>query len=152
MPVPGPSIVPADNDPNREDAFTTNPNTNLAANRPTSSTHSWSKPCWSDNTNTNEQLAEVLGRLANTLNTNQTPTPNTNSRGTKARIPDTFSGTEPNKLNNFLFQCRLYFCANPAQFDMDIVKINFAMTYLTRVAQDWFEVGLNQEDQGILQD
>ena len=25
------------------------------------------------------------------------------------------------------------------------------MTYLTGVAQDWFEVGLNQEDQGILQ-
>jgi len=35
---------------------------------------------------------------------------------------------------------------------MDIAKINFAMTYLTRVVQDWFEVGLNQEDQGILQD
>ncbi len=31
-------------------------------------------------------------------------------------------------------------------------KYNFAMTYLTGVAQDWFEVGLNQEDQGILQD
>ena len=141
-----------DNDPNREDAPTTNPNTNLAANKPTSSTHSWSKHCRSDNTNTNEQLAKVLSRLANTLNTNQTPTPNTNSRGTKAHISDTFSGTEPDKLNNFLFQCRLYFCANPAQFDMDIAKINFAMTYLTRVAQNWFEVGLNQEDQGILQD
>ena len=152
MPVPGPSIVSVDNDPNREDAPTTNPNTNLAANRPTSSTHSWSKHCRSDNTNTNEQLAKVLSRLANTLNTNQTPTPNTNSRGTKAHISDTFSGTEPDKLNNFLFQCRLYFCANPAQFDMDIAKINFAMTYLTRVAQNWFEVGLNQEDQGILQD
>ena len=38
------------------------------------------------------------------------------------------------------------------QFDTDIAKINFAMTYLTGVAQDWFEVGLNQEDQGILQD
>jgi len=35
---------------------------------------------------------------------------------------------------------------------MDIVKINFAMTYLTGVAQDWFEMDLNQEDQGILQD
>ena len=151
LPVPGPSIIPADNDPNWEDAHTTNPITNLAANRPTSSTRSWSKPCQSDNTNTNEQLAKVLSRLANTLNTNQTPGPNTNSRGTKARIPDTFSDTESNKLNNFLFQCRLYFRANPAQFDMDIAKINFAMTYLTGVAQDWFEVGLNQEDQGILQ-
>ena len=26
------------------------------------------------------------------------------------------------------------------------------MTYLTGVAQNWFEVGLNQENQGILQD
>ena len=78
--------------------------------------------------------------------------PNTNSRGTKACIPDTFSGTEPDKLNNFLFQCWLYFHANPVQLDTDIVKINFAMTYLTGIAQDWFEVGLNQEDQGILQD
>ena len=26
------------------------------------------------------------------------------------------------------------------------------MTYLTGVAQDWFEVGLNQKDQGIIQD
>jgi len=137
-----------DNDPNWEDALTTNPN--LTANRPTSSTRSRSKPRQSENTN--EQLAEVLGQLANTLNTNQTPTPNTNSRRTKARIPNTFSGTEPDKLNNFLFQCRLYFCANLAQFNTDIAKINFAMTYLTGVAQNWFEVGLNQEDQGILQD
>ena len=145
MPVPGPSIVSADNDSNWEDAPTTNPITNdNIANRPTSSTCSWSKPCQSNNTN--EQLAEVLSRLANTLNTNQTPAPNTNSRGTKARIPNTFSDTEPDKLNNFLFQCRLYFHANPAEFNTDIAKINFAMTYLTGVAQDWFEVGLNQED------
>jgi len=38
------------------------------------------------------------------------------------------------------------------QFDINIAKINFAMTYLTGVAQDWFEMDLNQEDQGILQD
>jgi len=35
---------------------------------------------------------------------------------------------------------------------MDITKINFVITYLIRVAQDWFEINLNQEDQGILQD
>ena len=131
-PVPGPSIIPVDNDPNWEDAPTTNPITNLTANRPTFSTRSRSKPHWSKNTN--EQLAKVLGQLANTLNSNQTPGPNTNSRGTKACIPNTFSSTEPDKLNNFLFQYHLYFHANPAQFNMDIAKINFAMTYLTGVA------------------
>ena len=29
------------------------------------------------------------------------------------------------------------------QFDTDIAKINFIVTYLTRVAQNWFEIGLN---------
>ena len=97
-------------------------------------------------------MANVLGQLANTLNANQISSPNTNLRGTKACIPDTFSNTEPNKLNNFLFQCHLYFCTNLAQFNIDIAKINIVITYLTRVAQNWFKVGLNQEDQGILQD
>ena len=68
------------------------------------------------------------------LNANQTPSLNTNLRGTKAHIPNTFSSTEPDKLNNFLFQYHLYFYANLVQFDMDIVKINFAITYLTEVA------------------
>ena len=99
--VPGLSIVFVDNDPNWEDAPTTNPITNLKSNRHISSTCSYSKPCWSDNTN--KQLTKVLGQLANTLNANQTPGPNTNSRRTKAHISNTFSGTKPDKLNNFLF-------------------------------------------------
>ena len=132
LPISGPSIIPVDNDPNWEDA-PANPSTNNnIANKPTSSTCSWSKPYQSDNTN--EQLAEVLGLLANTLNSNQTPGPNTNSRGTKVCIPNTFNSTESDKLNNFLFQCHLYFCTNLAQFDTDITKINFAITYLTGVA------------------
>ena len=134
MPISGPSIVSANSDPNWEDT-PANPSTNNnIANRPISSTRLQSKPYRSDNTN--EQLAEVLGQLANTLNSNQTPGPNTNIRGTKAHIPNTFSGTESDKFNNFLFQCCLYFYANPAQFNTDIAKINFAMTYLTGVAQD----------------
>ena len=132
LPVPGPSIVPTDNDPNwGEGAPTTNPITNLTANRSTSSTCSQSKSYWSNNTN--EQLADVLGQLANTLNANQTSGLNTNSRGTKACIPDTFSSTELNKLNNFLFQYHLYFCTNPVQFNTDIAKINFTMSYLMGV-------------------
>ena len=147
LPIPSLSVVLVDNDSNWKDASATN---TIIANRPTSSTHSQSKPCQSDNTN--KYLADVLGRLANTLNANQTSGPNINSRGTKAYISNILSSTEPDKLNNFLFQCHLYFCTNLAQFNTDIVKINFAITYFTGVVQDWFEVGLNQEDQGILQD
>ena len=79
-------------------------------------------------------MTEILGQLANTLNANQTPGPNTNTWKTKAYISDIFSDTEPDKLNNFLFQCHLYFHANPAQFDTDIAKFIFVMTYLTGVA------------------
>ena len=89
------------NNSNWEDVSTTNPITNLTANRSTFSTHSWLKPCQSDNTN--EQLANILGQLANILNTNQTSGSNTNLWGTKVYIPDTFSSTEPDKLSNFLF-------------------------------------------------
>jgi len=69
----------------------------------------------------------------------------------KARIPDIFNGSDPHKLNHFLFQCRLFFCANPSQFSTDEEKINFALTYLSGVAQDWFEVALQQEDLGYTQ-
>ena len=77
-------------------------------------------------------MADVLSYIAKTLTANQTP--GTNSRGTKAHTSNTFSNTKPNKFNNFLFQCHLYFHTNLAQFNMDIVKFNFTMTYLTRVA------------------
>ena len=55
------------------------------------------------NNNTNEQLADILSYIANKLIANQTPNPNSNSRGTKAYISDTFSSTESDKLYNFLF-------------------------------------------------
>ena len=78
-------------------------------------------------------MTEVFGQLANILIANQTSSPNANSRETKVCIPNIFSSTEPDKLNNFLFQCHLYFYTNLAQFDMNIVKINFIMIYLTGV-------------------
>ena len=89
------------NNPNWKDVSATNPITNLTANRSTFSTHSWLKPCQSNNTN--EQLADILSQLANILNTNQTSSSNTNLQRTKACIPDTFSSTEFDKLSNFLF-------------------------------------------------
>ena len=121
-----------DNDPNWKNTFATNPITNLTANRPISFTYLWFKLYQSDNTN--KQLADVLGWLANTLNANQTPGPNTNLRRTKAHISNTFSGTKLDKLNNFLFQYYLYFYTNLVQFNMNIAKINFVITYLIGVA------------------
>ena len=88
-------------------------------------------------------MGNILGQIANLLNTNQTSGPSSNLRGTKACISDTFSSTKFDKLNNFLFQYYLYFCANSMQFDMNIAKINFTMTYLSKVVQYLFEMGFN---------
>jgi len=73
------------------------------------------------------------------------------SHQSKTHIPDIFDGSDPHKLNHFLFQCRLFFCANPSQFSTNKEKINFTLTYLSGVAQDWFEVALQQEDLSYMQ-
>jgi len=90
----------------------------------------------------NNQLAKALQQLLENLNRGSAPKPHQS----KACIPDTFDGSDPHKLNYFLFQCQLFFHANPLQFSTDEEKINFAMTYLSSVAQDWFKVALQQED------
>jgi len=95
----------------------------------------------------NNQLAEALQQLSENLNRGSAPKPHQ----LKAYILDTFDGSNPHKLNHFLFQCRLFFHANPLQFSTDKEKINFAMTYLSGVAQDGFEVTLQQEDLGYTQ-
>ncbi|KAF5345227.1 hypothetical protein D9756_011486 [Leucocoprinus leucothites] len=70
----------------------------------------------------------------------------------KAHLPDTFSSSDPKKLNTFLIQYRLYFQANPTQFQHDNQKADFTITYLTSVMLDWFEVSLTQEEQGVFHD
>ena len=90
----------------------------------------------------NNQLAEALQQLSKNLNRRLAPKPHQS----KARIPDIFDSSNLHKLNHFLFQCRLFFHANSLQFSTDEEKINFTLTYLSGVAQDWFEVTLQQED------
>ncbi|KAF5347112.1 hypothetical protein D9756_010938 [Leucocoprinus leucothites] len=95
--------------------------------------------------------ADALGRLTDNLDhqvaaqANQTCT-------NKAHLPDTFSSSDPKKLNTFLIQYRLYFQANPTQFQHDNQKADFTITYLTGVMLDWFEVSLTQEEQGVFHD
>jgi len=57
----------------------------------------------------NNQLAEALWQLSENLNRGSAPKPHQ----LKACIPDIFNGSDPHKLNHFLFQCQLFFCANP---------------------------------------
>ena len=76
MPVSGPSIITINNNSNWKDASATNLTTNLATNKSNSTTCSWLKSYHSNNTN--EQLADILSWLANTLIANQISSPNVN--------------------------------------------------------------------------
>jgi len=67
----------------------------------------------------------------------------------KVHVPDVFDRIDPHQLHYFLFQCHLYFRLGPTLFKSDGDKVNFAMTYVSRVVQDWLQVALEQEDQGI---
>jgi len=80
----------------------------------------------------NNQLAEALRQLSENLNRGLAPKP----YQLKVHILDTFDGSDPHKLNHFLFQCWLFFHANPLQFSTNEEKINFAMTYLSGVMPD----------------
>ena len=71
--VSGPSIVSVDNNLNWENALANPITNNNIANRPISSTCSWSKPCWSKNTN--KQLANILGWLTKYLILIRLPVP-----------------------------------------------------------------------------
>jgi Retrotransposon gag protein/Zinc knuckle len=60
-------------------------------------------------------------------------------RRTKVREPDPFDGSDPRKLRTFLVQCELNFRDYPRAFREDSAKVNFATSYLTGAALDWFE-------------
>jgi len=93
------------------------------------STPVFQTPPVADRSPVNNQLAEALRQLLENLNRGSAPKPHQS----KACIPDIFNGSDSHKFNHFLFQCRLFFYANPSQFSTNEEKINFALTYLSSV-------------------
>jgi len=67
----------------------------------------------------------------------------------KVHVPDVFDGMDPYQLYHFLFQCCLYFHSRLTVFELDFDKINFAMTYVSGMVQDWLQVALEQEDRDV---
>jgi len=88
-------------------------------------------------------IINTLHHLSNTLGQPPIAPP------VKVRVPDVFDRTDPHRLHHFLFQCCLYFHSGPAIFKSDDDKINFAMTYVSGMVQDWLQVALEQKDRGV---
>ncbi|KAF9442159.1 hypothetical protein P691DRAFT_618665, partial [Macrolepiota fuliginosa MF-IS2] len=57
----------------------------------------------------------------------------------QAKEPDIFDSNHPQKLNDFLFQCRIYFNTNPHQFCTPTAKVVFTLSYLLGPAHQWFQ-------------
>ena len=80
-------------------------------------------------------LTEAITLMTKELK-NHDSTPNTS--GANAKKPNTFDGTDPKKLNNFILLCNLFFWNNSAYSD-DKAKVTFALSYLHGIALDYFE-------------
>ncbi|KAF7770963.1 hypothetical protein Agabi119p4_6937 [Agaricus bisporus var. burnettii] len=83
-------------------------------------------------------LAGIAGGLA-THNRLSAQPPPVKTPKVAIKEPGTFNGKDPLKLNEFIFQCRIYFDANPHQFPTNHTKVSFALSYLTGNAQTWFQ-------------
>ena len=63
---------------------------------------------------------------------------------TQVKQPDTFDGSDPKKLNNFILLCNLYFHNNPA-YSEDDAKVTFSLTLLWGTALEFFEPMLSTD-------
>ena len=66
----------------------------------------------------------------------------------KAKEPDTFDGSDPKKLNNFILLCNLYFRTNlPYEDDTTKVTFQVALSYLRGLALEYFEPSILDSDE-----
>ena len=86
-------------------------------------------------------LAQAIMYMTETLR----PRDLVSAKRAKSKEPDTFDGSDPKKLNNFLLLCNLYFRQNPS-YTEDATKITFALSYLRGMALEYFEPTLLDSD------
>ena len=82
--------------------------------------------------NDRDNLAEAISSLTAAVKPR-------NRAKTKAREPDQFDGSDPEKLKTFIVQCELYFRGSNGEYDDEVKRINFALSYLKGSALRWFE-------------
>ena len=92
---------------------------------------------------TTTSLAQAILLMTSELRRRENP-----SRKAKAKEPDTFDGSDPKKLNNFILLCNLYFRSNPA-YDDDANKVTLALSYLRGTALEFFEPSLLDSDEDL---
>ena len=97
-----------------------------------------------------EPSVQVMASLAKAImlmteELRQCDPPSSSSKQAKTKEPDTFDGSDPKKLNNFILLCNLYFRQNSA-YSNDAAKINFALSHLCDIALEYFEPSVIDSD------
>jgi hypothetical protein len=87
-------------------------------------------------------LAEAITLMTETFRRRE----DTPRSAIKIKVPDTFDGSEPRKLNNFILLCNLFFRNNPYYSD-DEPKVTFALSYLRGTALEYFEPAILDPDE-----
>ena len=90
---------------------------------------------------TTASLAEAIHLMTQELRRRSNPAPKA-----KSKEPDTFDGSDPKKLNNFILLCNLYF-RNSSAYSDDKHKVTFALSYLRGTALEYFEPSLLDSDE-----
>jgi hypothetical protein len=89
-------------------------------------------------------LANALTLLSQSIRQSNT---STKPSRTKIREPDSYDGSDPLKLKDFLVQCHLNFLDRPSAFISDRNKVNYSISFLRGNALSWFEPNLLEEQQ-----
>jgi hypothetical protein len=92
-------------------------------------------------------LAEAILLMTAELRRRDRDSPSRSSGAiNKVRKPDTFDGSDPRKLNNFILLCNLYFRNNP-YYTLEEPKVTFALSYLSGTALEYFEPSILDSDE-----
>ena len=83
-------------------------------------------------------LAQALELLANKI-AGMPSAPSKSKNQVKPRVLDTFDGSDPGKLETFIFQCSMYLAIRASDFSDDEARFAFALSYLKGSPQDWFQ-------------
>src|SRR5258705_11707178 len=75
----------------------------------------------------------------------QTLAPMTSTQ-TCTHAPDAFDRSNPEDLQAFLLQCQITFNAHPQNFTSESAKVCFAISYLKKMALEWFKQGILEDD------
>jgi hypothetical protein len=82
-------------------------------------------------------LAQALEHLAEKIA--GTPSTSKSKTQVKPHVPDTFDGSDPGKLETFIFQCNMYIAIRSGDFSDDEARVTFALSYLKGSPQDWLQ-------------